>query len=205
MTKNVYLWHRFMQSNCLHRHAHKPVSECLATDTDIWHKKIDSHYLPYVHFRVYTQRSSNTLSHTPRKWQLVTDATRSDWTWQHFTCCFPVKGALPGAGGWGDHFATEGETEFPTSLGWHVTRPWQSNPDRIKRSAITQSWQAAASRQAKGDGQTPAKAPAWRRLEKRLEKGLGFFQIKKKRKKERWAKILHNTECIWRVAYYFVN
>lgn len=150
--KNVYLWHRYMQSNCLPKHAHKPVSECLDTDTDIWHKKIDPHSLPYVHFRVYTQRSSNTLSHAPRQWQPVTDATHSNWTRRHFTCCFPVKGALPGAGGGGDHFAAEGEIEFPPSRGWHVTRPWQSNPDRIKRSAITQSWQAAASRRPRRMG-----------------------------------------------------
>ena len=44
-------------------------------------------------------------------------------------------------------FAAETRDWVSSSQRWQITRPWQSNPDRIKRRTISQRWQPTAGRQ----------------------------------------------------------
>ena len=129
--------HTLINLSCTHTHTHTH----LDIDTDEWQKQIHTHYLSYTHFHTHT----------------LTDADRWRLFGSNAATAPPLYVSSPWRGG-----ALPRETVFffvffllaaetwdwvSSSQRWQITRPWQSNPDRIKRWTISQSWQPTAGRQ----------------------------------------------------------
>lgn len=122
--------------------AHTFPPKYLVINTDKLHRQIHTHYLAYTHFNVCTMY---VPTHHHTQTGTVTGADRLRFIWIECGDTLCNVSAMTGTAE-GDHFATESKIEFVPSRGWHVTRPSQSKPDRIKRSAISQRRQATTSR-----------------------------------------------------------